>query len=136
MTAEKLRVGIVGANVRRGFAIDAHIPALRLLADLEISAVCTTRQASADEAAAYLGIPLAFTDPVRLAEHPDVDVVAVSVRVPSHREVVLAAAGAGKHVYCEWPLAGTWRRGGKCWRRWRPPASATSSGSRPAPPRR
>lgn len=104
MGADKLRVGIVGANVERGFAIAAHIPALEVLPGFEITAVCTTRQESAAQAAAYLGIPLAFTDAARLAEHPDVDVVAVSVRVPSHREVVLAALAAGKHVYCEWPL--------------------------------
>ena len=104
MSPHRLRVGIVGANIERGFAIAAHIPALQVLPGFEITAVCTTRQASADQAAEYLGIRLAFTDPARLAEHPDVDVVAVSVRVPSHRAVVLAALAAGKHVYCEWPL--------------------------------
>ena len=101
---DKLRVGIVGANIERGFAIAAHIPALQVLPGFEITAVCTTRQTSAAQAADYLGIPLAFTDPAQLAEHPDVDIVAVSVRVPSHRDVVLAALAAGKHVYCEWPL--------------------------------
>ena len=35
---------------------------------------------------------------------PAIDVVAVSVRVPNHRELVLQALSAGKHVYCEWPL--------------------------------
>lgn len=102
--AETLRVGIVGANVERGFAIAAHIPALQVLPNYEITAVCTTRESSAKQAADYLGIPLAFTDPAQLAAHPDVDIVAVSVRVPAHRDIVLAAIAAGKHVYCEWPL--------------------------------
>jgi predicted dehydrogenase len=35
---------------------------------------------------------------------PDVDVVAVTVKVPHHRELVSAALAAGKDVYCEWPL--------------------------------
>ena len=35
---------------------------------------------------------------------PDVNLVTVAVRVPDHRELVLAALRAGKHVYCEWPL--------------------------------
>ncbi len=35
---------------------------------------------------------------------PDVDVVAVTVKVPHHRELVSAALAAGKAVYCEWPL--------------------------------
>jgi len=41
----------------------------------------------------------------QLAEHPDVDAVAICVRVPKHKELVEVALAAGKHVYCEWPLA-------------------------------
>src|SRR5438046_3930365 len=39
-----------------------------------------------------------------MVEQPDVDVVAVTVKVPHHRELVSAALAAGKAVYCEWPL--------------------------------
>src|SRR3989440_4753436 len=35
---------------------------------------------------------------------PDIDLVAVRVKVPRHRELVTAALAAGKAVYCEWPL--------------------------------
>jgi predicted dehydrogenase len=35
---------------------------------------------------------------------PDVDVVAVTVKVPHHFELTSAALDAGKSVYCEWPL--------------------------------
>jgi hypothetical protein len=100
----KLRVGIVGANPSRGFASIAHIPALQALPDFEISAVCTTRQDSADAAASNYGAPLAFCDAEKMAQHPDVDLVTVSVKVPDHYRPVMAAIEAGKHVYCEWPL--------------------------------
>jgi predicted dehydrogenase len=100
----KIRVGIVGANPSRGFASIAHIPALKALAEFEISAVCTTRQDSADAAAKHFGVPLAFCDAEKLARHPDVDLVTVSVKVPDHYLPVMAAIEAGKHVYCEWPL--------------------------------
>src|ERR1700694_3117837 len=103
-TSRKIRVGIVGASANRGFASIAHIPALRALPHFEIAAVCTTRQESAVMAARHYGVPLAFADPEKLARHPNVDLVTVSVKVPDHYRPVLAAIEAGKHVYCEWPL--------------------------------
>lgn len=103
-TSSKIRVGIVGVSPQRGFASIAHIPALRALPEFAITALCTTRQESADAAARHFGIPLAFSDPEKLARHPDVDLVTVSVKVPDHYRPVMAAIEAGKHVYCEWPL--------------------------------
>ena len=100
----KIRVGIVGLSPGRGFASIAHIPALRVLPQFEIVAVCTTRQDSAEAAAKHFGIPLAFADPDKLARHPDIDLVTVTVKVPDHHRPVMAAIEAGKHVYCEWPL--------------------------------
>jgi predicted dehydrogenase len=102
--ADKIRVGIVGASPNRGFAAISHVPALQSLPDFEIVAVCTSSQASADAAAKHYGVPLAFADPAKLAAHPDVDLVTVSVKVPDHYQPVMAAVEAGKHVYCEWPL--------------------------------
>ena len=69
-TNTKIRVGIVGVNPSRGFAPIAHIPALNALADFEITALCTTRQASADAAARHFGVPLSFSDAEKLAQHP------------------------------------------------------------------
>ena len=100
----KIQVGIVGVSPDRGFASIAHIPALQALPEFEITAVCTTRQESAEAAARHFRVPLAFADPAKLAQHPDVDLVTVSVKVPDHYAPVMAAIEAGKHVYCEWPL--------------------------------
>ena len=102
--ATKIRVGMVGITPNRGFSSIAHMPALQALPDFEIVAVCTTRQETADAAAKHYGIPLAFADPVKLAQHPDVDLVTVCVKVPDHFTPVMAAIDAGKHVYSEWPL--------------------------------
>ena len=71
VTNSKIRVGIVGASPNRGFASIAHIPALQELPDFEISAVCTTRQDSADAAARHYGVPLAFCDAEKLASRQD-----------------------------------------------------------------
>jgi predicted dehydrogenase len=105
MTASRIRVGIVGASVK-GFAPISHIPALRALPDdFEIVALSTTNLPSAEAAAKHHGVPLAFADAEALARHPDVDLVTVCVKAPDHHKPVMAAIAAGKHVYCEWPLA-------------------------------
>src|SRR3989442_10303006 len=39
-----------------------------------------------------------------MVTQPDIGVVAVTVKVPHHRELVSSALAAGKAVYCEWPL--------------------------------
>src|SRR5690242_4244712 len=103
-TSSKIRVGIVGASASRGFASVAHIPALRALPQFEIVGVCTTRRETAEAAARQYGAALAFSDARELAQHPDIDLVTVSVKVPDHLQPVIAAIDAGKHVYCEWPL--------------------------------
>ena len=50
------------------------------------------------------GVSAVFSDHEKLVTRPDIDVVAVTVKVPHHRELVSAALAAGKAVYCEWPL--------------------------------
>jgi predicted dehydrogenase len=105
MASSRIRVGIVGASTK-GFAPMSHIPALRALPDdFEIVAVSTSSQKSAEAAAKHHGIPLAFANAEALAEHPEVDLVTVCVKAPDHHRPVMAAIAAGKHVYCEWPLA-------------------------------
>ena len=42
-----------------------------------------------------------------MLQHPDVDLVSICVRVPFHHQLGMAALYAGKHLYCESPLAAT-----------------------------
>src|SRR5438132_1518003 len=103
--AKRIRVGIIGANPDRGWAAQAHIPALKSLADdFEITALSTSRRESADAASELFGVPFAFDNHKDLVNSAAVDVVAVTVKVPHHLELTTAALGAGKAVYCEWPL--------------------------------
>src|SRR3546814_13758230 len=97
----KLRVGVIGANLQGSWGASAHLPALAALDELETVAVATSHMESAKATAARYGVAHAFDDPRQLAEHPDVDVVSVCVRVPAPRELVMLAVEAGKHVYCE-----------------------------------
>lgn len=102
--ADTIRVGIIGANPDSSWALRAHIPALASLPEYTLQAVSTSRRESADAAAEKFKAPLAFDNHEELVSHPDVDLVVVSVKVPCHHELVLAALEAGKAVFCEWPL--------------------------------
>src|SRR5438876_1000688 len=103
--AKRIRVGIIGANPDRGWAAQAHIPALRSLPeDFEITALSTSRRESAEAASRRFGVPLAVDNTQDLVNSADVDVVAITVKVPHHFELATAALTAGKSVYCEWPL--------------------------------
>jgi predicted dehydrogenase len=102
--ASKLRVGIIGVSAVRGWAATAHIPALRALPNYEIRALSAHSAESARAAGEAFGVSAVFSDHEQMVTQPGIDVVAVTVRVPHHRELVSAAVAAGKAVYCEWPL--------------------------------
>lgn len=94
-------VGLIGAR----WGASAHVPAIQASPDFRLAAVATSRMETATAAAREFGAPAAYDDPFALASDPAVDVVVVCVRVPEHQRLVAAALKAGKHVYCEWPLA-------------------------------
>jgi predicted dehydrogenase len=105
--AHKIRLGFVGANVRATWASQSHFPALLASPDVGLTAVCTTRPESAEEARKAFGAKLAFHDVQAMVASPEIDAVAVVVRVPAHYEPTRAAIEAGKPVYTEWPLGRT-----------------------------
>jgi predicted dehydrogenase len=103
-TESTLGVGIIGVSPVRGWAAIAHIPALRALSNYEIRALSAHSAQSARKAGEVFGVSAVYSDHEQLVAQPDVDLVAVTVKVPHHRELVSAALAAGKSVYCEWPL--------------------------------
>jgi predicted dehydrogenase len=105
--ADKIRLGLIGASVSGTWSARSHLPALRASVDVELTAVCTTKADTADAARRAWGARLAFDDWHKMVVSPEIDAVAVVVRVPSHYAPTKAALEAGKHVYCEWPLGRT-----------------------------
>src|SRR6266487_1052935 len=104
MTGSTLGVGIIGVSPVRGWAATAHIPALQALPNYAIRALSARSAESARSAGEAFGVSAVFSDHEQLVTRPDIDVVAVTVKAPLHRELVSAALAAGKAVYCEWPL--------------------------------
>ncbi|WP_275003265.1 Gfo/Idh/MocA family protein [Promicromonospora iranensis] len=104
MTSNVIRVGIIGADTRASWAGASHIPAVAAQPQLVLAAVATRREESARKAAELFGAERWYADPYALIDDPSIDLVTVAVKVPAHRELVLAALAAGKAVYSESPL--------------------------------
>jgi predicted dehydrogenase len=107
MTVKTLRVGIIGADTKASWAGASHVPAIRSQPGLQLAAVATRREESAKAAAKAFGAERWYADPYALIKDPSIDIVTIAVKVPAHKELVLAALQAGKAVYSESPLGAT-----------------------------
>ena len=107
MTPKEIHVGIVGAGPRTSWASKSHVPAISGLPGLKLAAVATRSEESAREAAEAFGARCWFSDPLAMIQDERIDVITVAIKVPAHRDLVLAALKAGKAVYCEAPLGRT-----------------------------
>ncbi|MFD4598161.1 Gfo/Idh/MocA family protein [Streptomyces sp. NPDC058464] len=106
MTAP-LRVGIVGCG---NVALNFHVPAYLALPDrFTITALAdpTPERLELGRTGAGLAPEQVHSDAFALIAREDVDVVDVCTPQHLHRDLVVAAAAAGKHILCEKPLAAT-----------------------------
>jgi predicted dehydrogenase len=94
-------IGRVHAMAYRSLPYHYGLP----LAAIAIAGVATTRNETAQAAAAEIGCDFWTDDYRELLARPDIDVVDICVPNHMHAEIVTAAATAGKHIYCEKPLA-------------------------------
>ena len=93
-----LRIGIVGAG---GIVREKHIPGFRAIPDCTVLAVANRSPASSRKVANEFGIPEIETDWKSLVARPDLNAIVVGTWPYMHKDVVLAALAAGKHVLCE-----------------------------------
>jgi myo-inositol 2-dehydrogenase/D-chiro-inositol 1-dehydrogenase len=96
-------VGLIGS----GFVANMHAEAFAYVPEATILAVASPTEANVRAFADRHSIPRWHTDYRRLLEDDDIHVVSVAAPNDVHRDVVVAAAEAGKHVICEKPLART-----------------------------
>jgi 1,5-anhydro-D-fructose reductase (1,5-anhydro-D-mannitol-forming) len=88
-----------------GIADRSIAPAIAQLDGADLVAVLSRDRSRADDFARKHGAARAFTDYKELLSDSDVDVVYVATPNGLHAEQVVAAAAAGKHVFCDKPLA-------------------------------
>lgn len=102
MAERRVRVGVVGAGT---FAEECHVPGIKAHPRGEVVALCGRNRERVAAMAARLGVPDVHTDYRELVARPDLDAVTVATPDDLHLPVTLAALQAGKHVFCEKPLA-------------------------------
>ena len=102
------RVGFAIAGLGR-LSLEEIMPAFGEAKKARLTAVVSNTPEKAKAVAAQYGIPPAsiytYDDWHKLAANPDIAAVYIVTPNALHREHVLAAASAGKHVLCEKPMA-------------------------------
>ncbi len=96
-----LRIGLLGAGA---FATGVLIPAIRRTHGIELASVCAASGLSARHAA-KAGFRTCTTDERQLLTDPSLDAIVIATRHHLHAPQAVAALDAGKHVFCEKPLA-------------------------------
>ncbi len=98
-----LAIGLIGAGrigTSHAQIVAERVPTARL------AAVADPRPKAAEALAGRFGAR-AFTDPADLINDPEVDAVLVAASSDAHADLIVAAAGAGKAVFCEKPMSMT-----------------------------
>jgi predicted dehydrogenase len=110
MSKPKLRIGLIGTGFMGkahafGFASAPRV--FDLPFDLELHTVADITAEAAAKAAVALGFAKSTGDWRQLVDDPEIDVLDITAPNALHKEMALAGIAAGKHVYCEKPLAPT-----------------------------
>ncbi len=100
---ERLRVGVLGL----GAFGERHIRAYRGLPYVEVAAVASRSPERAREIAARYGVPTWYGSHEELIADGSIGAVSVTTAEHEHRDPVVTALGAGKHVLVEKPIAST-----------------------------
>jgi predicted dehydrogenase len=96
------RLGVLGAG---SFATSVLLPALRGVPGVELVGIASASGMSAQQAAKRFGFSYACSDEAEIINDPQINSVAILTRHDLHAPQVLASLQAGKHVFCEKPLA-------------------------------
>jgi predicted dehydrogenase len=101
-----IRVGLIGC----GGIMTAHLRGWKAVEGrAQVVATADVDRARAEQRAAEVGGAKVFTDYHEMLTHADLDAVDISLPHYLHREAIVAAAEAGKHMIAEKPLCLTWQ---------------------------
>jgi predicted dehydrogenase len=99
---DRVRIAVIGCGYIAGFY---HLPALSKLPRAEVVAVVDVIEENARQAAQQHNVADVYTDYRQVLDRDDVDAVVILTRLEAHRQIVLDAASAGKHILKQKPFA-------------------------------
>ncbi|WP_166240694.1 Gfo/Idh/MocA family protein [Paenibacillus turpanensis] len=105
---EKVRVGMIGYKFMGKAHSHAYLDLPMFFPDAPrpvMQAICGRNEQGVQRAAQQFGWQHAVTDWRELVQREDIDLVDINAPSDAHKEIALAAAAAGKHLFCEKPLA-------------------------------
>lgn len=101
-----VRVGVIGVGQIGKSHLNNYTQKCK--GGVEIVAIADINEAEARRVADQFGIPHVYTDFHDLLKRDDIEAVDVCLHNNLHMPVTVAALQAGKHVYCEKPMAGAY----------------------------
>jgi predicted dehydrogenase len=108
LSRTRIKIGLIGTGFMGkahafGFTNASRI--FELPIDTELDTVADINEAEALRAARAFGFAKATADWRDIISNPEIGIVSITAPNALHKEMALAAIAAGKHVYCEKPLA-------------------------------
>ncbi|EXJ69557.1 uncharacterized protein A1O5_07593 [Cladophialophora psammophila CBS 110553] len=107
-----IRLGVIGLSAEGSWAAGSHLPYLLQSSHYQITALQNSSKASAERAVQKYSLPgdvACYGDVESLVRDPNVDMVVVSVKTPTHYGLARPALEAKKDVFVEWPLGANLR---------------------------
>ncbi|MEG1686808.1 MAG: Gfo/Idh/MocA family oxidoreductase [Angelakisella sp.] len=101
---KEIRIGIIGA----GMISHQHMERYQQIPNAKVVAVCDLNQDRLDAWCSKYQVQQGYTDYRKLLERDDLDAVDVCLHNNLHVPMALEVLRAGKHCYCEKPMAGSY----------------------------
>ena len=99
---KSIRLGVLGAG---NFANATMLPALKKVKELDLVGIAAATGIESEHAAKRFGFRYATTEENDIYQDDSINTIAILTRHHLHASQILSGLEAGKHVFCEKPLA-------------------------------